>query len=363
MTDDRKDSERLDAAVEALMADREPPALSPELAALLQVAADLRDLPRAAFKARLESALSAVAAPAPVAAPTHGPALRTGADIDARLTALAALAGAERLVAHDLGAALADLPELAMRFLAPLDHWTVVVSGYATGTPLWERHPAGDELLHVLEGGLDVTTLTASGLVHATVPAGALFVCRRALWHWARPRGHTSVLSLTPGAGTGHFQGDDPRRARDLPLDVPADTPAGAGSRADLWDLPAALAGLGTLALTRETSEAEANGAVRELGRLEDRLVGVMRFSGETPWERHPAGDELLHVLDGEVDVTVLGDAGPVQVSVAAGGVFVCPRGLWHRQRPKRAATVLFATPTATTEASWADDPRVERSA
>ncbi|MEO6026359.1 MAG: cupin domain-containing protein [Candidatus Binatia bacterium] len=356
MTDDRKDDERLDEGVEALMADRELPAsLSPDLTALLQVAADLRDLPLATFKARLKSALHAAAAPA------HGPVLLTAADIEGRLATLAAFSGSERLVAHDLGAALADLPELAMRFLAPLDRWTVVVSGYATDTPIWERHPAGDELLHVLEGGLDVTTLTATGLVHAIVPAGALFVCRRGLWHWARPRGHTSVLSLTPGEGTGHFQGTDPRGQRDLPLDVPPETPPEAGSRADLWDLPAARAGLEPVAITRDTTEAEANGAVHQLGWLEDRLVGVMRFSGETPWERHPDGDELLHVLDGEIDVTVLADAGPVHVSVAAGGVFVCPRGLWHRQRPKTAATLLFATPAATTEASWADDPRVER--
>ena len=91
-------------------------------------------------------------------------------------------------------------------------------------------------------------------------------------------------------------------------------------------------------------------------------LVGVMRFAGETPWERHPDGDELLHVLDGEVDVEVLTDDGSALVAIPAGHVFVCPRGLWHRQRPKTAATILFATPTATTEASWADDPRMERS-
>jgi quercetin dioxygenase-like cupin family protein len=249
-----------------------------------------------------------------------------------------------------------------MRFLAPLDAWTVVVSGYATETPIWERHPAADELLHVLDGALDVTTLTASGPVHASVPSGSLFVCRAGLWHWARPRGHTSVLSLTPGAGTEHVQADDPRRVSGLTLDVPTSTPASAGSNADVWDLQAALADLVPFTITRNTTEAEANGAVRELGWLADRLVAVMRFAGETPWERHPGGDELLHVLDGEVDVTVLTDDGPMHVPVASGGVFVCPRGLWHRQRPKTSATLLFATPTATSEASWADDPRVERS-
>jgi quercetin dioxygenase-like cupin family protein len=353
MADDRKASEQLDTVVEALMVDRALPSpLPPRVRALLAVAADLRGLPTAAFKAKLRAALRAAAEP------SYGPALQTEADIQARL---AALAGPPRLVAHDLRAALRDLPELSMRFLASLDAWTVVVSGYATDAPIWERHPAGDELLHVLSGGLDVTTLTADGPVHASVPAGSLFVCRRGLWHWARPRGHTEVLSLTPGEDTAHVQAD-PRTVPGIPLDVPATTPTSAGTSADLWNLPTAIAGLSTITLTRATTEAEANGAIREIGRLEDRLVGVMRFAGETPWERHPDGDELLHVLDGDVDVTVLTDEGPVHVRVAAGGVFVCPRGLWHRQCPTTAATLLFATPTKTTEASWADDPRVERS-
>jgi quercetin dioxygenase-like cupin family protein len=356
MTDEHENADRLDEGLEALMADRERPSgLSPQVAALLAIAADLRGLPDAGFKRRLEAELRAAAEP------TYGPPLRTGADVDARLAVLAGLAPSARLVAHDLTAAAADLPELSMRFLSSLDAWTVVVSSYADETPIWERHPAADELLHVLDGGLDVTTLTAAGPVHAIVPAGAMFVCRRDLWHWARPRGRTTVVSLTPGEGTVHVQAEDPRRVSGITLDLPAETPA-AGTAADVWDLSRAVAGLAPITITRATTEAEANGAVRELGRLGDRLVGVMRFTGETPWERHPDGDELLHVLDGDVDVTVLTDTGPVHVPIAAGHLFVCPRGLWHRQHPRSAATILFATPTATTEASWADDPRVERS-
>jgi hypothetical protein len=29
-------------------------------------------------------------------------------------------------------------------------------------------------------------------------------------------------------------------------------------------------------------------------------------FTGQTRWERHPHGDEMVHVLDGEVDLTVM---------------------------------------------------------
>ena len=50
MTNERKAIEALDAAVEALMTDRDVPAeLPPPVADLLAIAADLRDLPPAAF--------------------------------------------------------------------------------------------------------------------------------------------------------------------------------------------------------------------------------------------------------------------------------------------------------------------------
>lgn len=344
---DPKAAERLDAAVEDLMAERPlDPELPAEVADLLRIAADLRDLPSADFKARLAADLrSAASVP-----PSHGPVLRTEADIVARLAELAT----PRLVAHDVRAGLADLPELTMRFLAQCGNATVTLSRFSIDSPLWERHPAGDELLYVVDGTLDVTTLTAAGPEHAVVEAGSLFVCRRGLWHWPRPRGDVSLLSLTPGAGSVSSRAEDPR---DAAAPTPADPPASAIVR----DLPAALRELSAvppLAITRDTTAAEANAAVREVGRLEDRFLGVTRFSGSTPWERHPDGDELLHVLDGEVDVTVLTDEGPVAVVVPTGSLFVCPRGLWHRQTPRAAATVFFATPTATSEASWADDPR-----
>ncbi len=86
----------------------------------------------------------------------------------------------------------------------------------------------------------------------------------------------------------------------------------------------------------------------------------MIRFSGQTPWERHPDGDELLHVLEGEIDITVLTDGGRVEKTVPAGSVFVVPRGLWHRQLPQPTVMLLCATPTQTTEVSFADDPRHE---
>jgi len=81
------------------------------------------------------------------------------------------------------------------------------------------------------------------------------------------------------------------------------------------------------------------------------------RFVGRTPWERHPDGDELLYVVEGSVEITLLTDAGPERHRIDHGSVFVVPRGVWHRQHAAETALLLSATPLPT-EVSGAEDPR-----
>src|SRR3954468_19083864 len=83
-----------------------------------------------------------------------------------------------------------------------------------------------------------------------------------------------------------------------------------------------------------------------EFGSLNQCTVGVARFSAHPRWERHPMGDELLHVFEGSLDLTVLTDAGPVEMTLGSGEVFVVPEGLWHSPRPRGSVTLLFATPS-----------------
>jgi quercetin dioxygenase-like cupin family protein len=85
--------------------------------------------------------------------------------------------------------------------------------------------------------------------------------------------------------------------------------------------------------------------------------VFLGRFSGQTPWERHRHGDELVQVLGGEVDLTVMTARKRVHVTLRTGGIFVVPRGLWHRQLARTEVTLLSATPTPT-DMSFADNPR-----
>src|SRR5437667_9024118 len=210
---ERTGTEELDDAVDLMMADPHAPLprMNPRLAALLRLAAELRDLPREAFKARLRAELLSVARgrgePA-APAPSAGRPLVSEEDIRARLEELAS---EPRMVAHDVRAALADLPAMTMRFLASLNRCTIGVSRFSEGSH-WERHPAGDELLHILEGEADVVTLTDGGPVRSTARAGSIFICPRGLWHRTLARPPVTMLFGTPANGTEPSEAQEPRR-------------------------------------------------------------------------------------------------------------------------------------------------------
>ncbi|MEO0935196.1 MAG: hypothetical protein AAFY21_16055 [Cyanobacteria bacterium J06641_2] len=73
------------------------------------------------------------------------------------------------------------------------------------------------------------------------------------------------------------------------------------------FDIQAALKSLGKLEVYGETTSDEASAAMKILGNFNKCMVGMVNFSGLTPWERHQ-DDELLQIVEGEVDVTILAE-------------------------------------------------------
>jgi quercetin dioxygenase-like cupin family protein len=120
-----------------------------------------------------------------------------------------------------------------------------------------------------------------------------------------------------------------------------------------------ALSELKELVVTAVTTEEDAQASMRALHSFNGCMVGVVRFSGRTPWERHP-DDELLYVLQGSVDVTVLAESGPLHAALRTGDVFVVPRDLWHRQHAPETTGLLFVTSETGNAVSDAEDPRAE---
>ena len=80
------------------------------------------------------------------------------------------------------------------------------------------------------------------------------------------------------------------------------------------------------------------------------------RFAGDSAWERHGTGDELVHVLSGAARLTILTDDGPQVLEMKAGMLAVVPRGRWHRFQAPDGVTLLTATPQPT-DHSTAEDP------
>lgn len=84
---------------------------------------------------------------------------------------------------------------------------------------------------------------------------------------------------------------------------------------------------------------------------IDGALVAAYRFDASmTHWERHPAGDELVMILSGALDLIVEQADGQTRTPLPAGRLGVVPRGLWHRFAVVEPATALFFTPGEGTE-------------
>ena len=123
-------------------------------------------------------------------------------------------------------------------------------------------------------------------------------------------------------------------------------------------EIEAALAGLPVLRNRGpETTEQEADAAFTILAAFRDGGIFAGSFQGESPWERHSTGDELVHILAGETRLTILTNDGPRTLDMKAGMLIVVPQGCWHRFNAPDQVTVLTATPQPT-DHSTAEDPR-----
>jgi mannose-6-phosphate isomerase-like protein (cupin superfamily) len=69
---------------------------------------------------------------------------------------------------------------------------------------IWEMHPAGDEILFMLEGEAIFVLELATGLREVVLSAGRLLVIPRGVWHTAKVSNLSRLLAITAGAGTEH---------------------------------------------------------------------------------------------------------------------------------------------------------------
>ena len=84
---------------------------------------------------------------------------------------------------------------------------------------------------------------------------------------------------------------------------------------------------------------------------IEGRLVTVSpETTTWTHWERHPAGEEVVYLLSGRVDVVQDHDGTEVTIPLRAGEAMINPKGVWHRGVVHEPGSALFITPGIGTE-------------
>jgi mannose-6-phosphate isomerase-like protein (cupin superfamily) len=76
-------------------------------------------------------------------------------------------------------------------------------------------------------------------------------------------------------------------------------------------------------------------------------LVSAFNFDSDWPsWERHPAGDELVCLLSGQVTLVLDREGDEHTAELRTPGEFVLvPKGTWHTARTRVPSTMLFVTP------------------
>ena len=108
---------------------------------------------------------------------------------------------------------------------------------------------------------------------------------------------------------------------------------------------------------TPHTSEAEAEGVFAVLDDYRDGGIFAGSFDGDSEWERHRNGDEIVQILEGATDLTILTETAPEVLHLSAGMLAVVPKGCWHRFHVPYGVTLMTVTPQPT-DHSTADDPR-----
>ena len=76
-------------------------------------------------------------------------------------------------------------------------------------------------------------------------------------------------------------------------------------------------------------------------------LVAQYTFDADWPtWECHPAGEELVILIDGEATMLLRTPTGEQSVTLSEQGDYVVvPRDTWHTARVSDTARMLFITP------------------
>jgi mannose-6-phosphate isomerase-like protein (cupin superfamily) len=97
-------------------------------------------------------------------------------------------------------------PDVAAGAYPELEHGRLMSAfTFTGGWETWERHPSGEEVVMLLSGQVTLTLEEPDGVRSVPLASpGAYVLIPRNIWHTATSAVESTLLFLTPGAGTEH---------------------------------------------------------------------------------------------------------------------------------------------------------------
>lgn len=99
---------------------------------------------------------------------------------------------------------------------------------------------------------------------------------------------------------------------------------------------------------TPHTSARESSRAFAELSDYRDGAVFIGHYAGDSEWERHPQGDEIVLVVEGETTLFLMSGGKEVENTLCTGQLFVVPKNTWHRFETPQGVKIMTVTPQPT---------------
>lgn len=108
------------------------------------------------------------------------------------------------------------------------------------------------------------------------------------------------------------------------------------------------------------TTEDEVFKAFKSLGKgdFKNAVIYFGSFDGNAGWERHPAGDEMVHIIAGSTEFDIILNDEIETLQLSEGNMVIVPKASWHRFRSSNGVTVMTATPKGEEPHRFVDDPR-----
>ncbi|MGH9211302.1 MAG: cupin domain-containing protein [Acidimicrobiales bacterium] len=99
---------------------------------------------------------------------------------------------------------------------------------------------------------------------------------------------------------------------------------------------------------TPTTTAEQSRDAFKLLSNYREGGIFVGHWAGNSEWERHTAGDEIVMVISGDTTIFYLTDRGEQSAHLSAGQLVVVPQNTWHRFETPGGVKLLSVTPQPT---------------